>query len=142
MPQGQPAVELPSEDLLAQYRTHVRTDGTQPFADLDQHTALETKPLTDAQRLGRGEYLHPAQEVGKRGRRLARVSRSGSPALGKGTSSPSVENCRRRRPLHPHLGLITAGILRLRQSESHLIGRKKTTGFKGQFKHGKIYNTT
>src|SRR5262252_6079993 len=27
--------------------------------------------------------------------------------LGKGTSLPSVENCRRRRLLHPHLGLIT-----------------------------------
>src|SRR5215831_20826218 len=78
MPQGQPAVELPGEDLLAQYRTHVRTDGTQPFADLDQHTALEAKPLTDAQRLGRGEYLRPAQEVGKGGRRLARASRSGA----------------------------------------------------------------
>jgi len=26
-----------------------------------------------------------------------------SPAAGKGTSLPSVENCRRRRPLHPHL---------------------------------------
>src|SRR5262252_6511144 len=30
-----------------------------------------------------------------------------SPLLGKGTSLPSVENCRRRRPLHPHFGLIT-----------------------------------
>src|SRR5262244_3144747 len=29
------------------------------------------------------------------------------PLLGKGTSLPSVENCRRRRPLHPHFGLIT-----------------------------------
>src|SRR5215472_4372899 len=29
------------------------------------------------------------------------------PFLGKGTSLPSVENCRRRRLLHPHLGLIT-----------------------------------
>src|SRR5215471_12969701 len=50
VPQGQPAVELPGEDLLAQYCSHVRTDGTQPFADVDHHTALETKPLTDAQR--------------------------------------------------------------------------------------------
>jgi hypothetical protein len=29
------------------------------------------------------------------------------PLLGKETSLPSVENCRRCRPLHPHLGLIT-----------------------------------
>src|SRR5215831_10728831 len=35
MAQGQPAVELPGEDLLAQYLAHVRTDGTQPFADVD-----------------------------------------------------------------------------------------------------------
>jgi hypothetical protein len=29
------------------------------------------------------------------------------PLLIKVTSLPSVENCRRRRPLHPHFGLIT-----------------------------------
>src|ERR1700751_789736 len=36
------------------------------------------------------------------------VSRLASPPppWGKGTSLPSVENCRRRRPLYPHFGLI------------------------------------
>jgi len=47
MAKGQPAVELPGEDLPAQYPADQRTDGTQPFADVEQHAGLETKPLTD-----------------------------------------------------------------------------------------------
>jgi hypothetical protein len=35
--------------------------------------AFKTKALTNPQHLGRGEHLHPAQEVRKRGGRLARA---------------------------------------------------------------------
>jgi hypothetical protein len=57
MAQGHPAVELPGEDLLAQYPAHQRADRTQPFANVEQHTAFQTKALTDPQRFGRGEHL-------------------------------------------------------------------------------------
>src|SRR5215831_11121314 len=88
MAQGQPAVESPGEDLLAQYPAHERTDGTQPFANVEQHAGLEPKALTDPQRFGRGEHLHPPQEVGKSGCRLARAGHAGA----QNSSAQSLED--------------------------------------------------
>ena len=71
MAKGQPAVELPGQDLLPQNPADGRTDRTQPYAYIEQLTGLKAKALTDPQRFGRGKHLHPPQEVGECRRRLA-----------------------------------------------------------------------
>ena len=73
MTKGHPAVELPGEDLPAQYPPDERSNGTQPFTNVEQRTGVKAKALTDPQRFGRSKHLHPTQKVGKRGRRLART---------------------------------------------------------------------
>jgi hypothetical protein len=68
MAEGEPAVEMPGQDLLAQQPADRRTDDAQPFTDVAQRPGFETK--ADRSSELRLQRASPRREESRQGQRL------------------------------------------------------------------------